>query len=292
MQSPSAQSVRPTSGLSDDERFRLLVDAITDYAIYMLDPKGHVVSWNAGAERFKGYTAAEIIGGHFSLFYTPEDVEAGVPARALKTSAETGKFEIEGWRVRKDGSRFWAHVVIDPIHDPEGELLGFAKITRDLSERKQAEQTLHLNQEELRLLVQSVTDYAIYMLDPEGHVVSWNAGAQRIKGYRPEEIIGRHFSDFYTAADRDAGEPQRALATALEQGRFEKEGERVRKDGSIFWASVVIDPIRTADGRVLGFAKITRDITERRLAERNLEQTREALFQSQKMEAIGQQIGR
>jgi len=254
MNSPSAKSVRPTSTLSDDERFRLLVNAVTDYAIYMLDPKGHVVSWNAGAERFKGYTAAEIIGSHFSVFYTPEDVEAGIPALALKTSAETGKFEAEGWRVRKDGTRFWAHVVLDPIRDHGGELLGFAKITRDLSERKHAEQTLHLNQEELRLLVQSVTDYAIYMLDPEGHVVSWNAGAQRIKGYRPEEIIGRHFSDFYTAADRDAGEPQRALATALAQGRFEKEGERVRKDGSIFWANVVIDPIRTADGRVLGFS--------------------------------------
>ena len=291
MQSTSAQSVRPTSGLSDDERFRLLVSAVTDYAIYMLDPKGHVVSWNAGAERFKGYTAAEIIGSHFSVFYTPDDVEAGIPTLALKTSAETGKFETEGWRVRKDGARFWAHVVIDPIRDPGGELLGFAKITRDLSERKQAEQTLHLNQEELRLLVQSVTDYAIYMLDPEGRVVSWNAGAQRIKGYRPEEIIGRHFSDFYTAADRDAGEPQRALATALEHGRFEKEGQRVRKDGSIFWANVVIDPIRTADARVLGFAKITRDITERRQNERNLAQAREALFQSQKMDAIGQLTG-
>ncbi len=280
-----------TYGLSDEDRFRLLVGAVTDYAIYMLDAAGHVVSWNAGAERFKGYTAPEIIGRHFSLFYTPDEVAAGVPARALATSAETGKFEVEGWRVRKDGTRFWAHVVIDPIRDSNGGLIGYAKITRDLSERKEAEQSLHHSQEELRLLVESVTDYAIYMLDPEGHVVSWNAGAQRIKGYRPEEIIGRHFSDFYIDEDREAGEPKRALATALEHGRYEKEGLRVRKDGTRFWANVVIDPIRTAEGHVLGFAKITRDITERREAEKKLEEAREALFQSQKMDAIGQLTG-
>ena len=209
MKSPPAQSVRPDAGLCGDERFRLLVDAVTDYAIYMLDVNGNVVSWNAGAERFKGYTASEIIGCHFSRFHTPEDLERGIPVLSLEISAEKGKFESEGWRIRKDGTRFWAHVIIDPIRDPAGELLGFAQITRDLSERKQAEQSLYLSQEELRLLVQSVTDYAIYMVDPEGRVASWNAGAQRIKGYAAEEIIGRHFSDFYTAADRDAGEPQR-----------------------------------------------------------------------------------
>ncbi len=291
MKSPSAQGAPPDAGLCGDERFRLLVDAVTDYAIYMLDVNGNVVSWNAGAERFKGYTASEIIGSHFSQFHTAEDLERGSPVLSLKISAEKGKFESEGWRVCKDGTRFWAHVIIDPIRDPSGELLGFAQITRDLSERKQAEQSLYLSQEELRLLVQSVTDYAIYMIDPEGHVASWNAGAERIKGYAAEEIIGRHFSDFYTAADRDAGEPQRALATALEQGRYEKEGQRVRKDGSIFWANVVIDPIRNTDGRVMGFAKITRDISERRQAEKNLEQAREALFQAQKMDAIGQLTG-
>ena len=280
-----------STALGGDERFRLLVDAVTDYAIYMLDPAGNIASWNAGAERFKGYPAQEVIGRHFSLFYTDEDRRRGLPATALETSVSTGKFEAEGWHVRKDGSRFWAHVVIDPIRDPSGELLGFAKITRDLTERKAAEQSLQHSEEELRLLVQSVIDYAIYRLDPTGRVASWNAGAQRIKGYLPDEIIGQHFSRFYTEEDRAAGEPARALATAEREGRFEKEGFRVRKDGTRFWAHVVIDPIRDADGRLRGFAKITRDITERRDAQQKLEKAREALFQSQKMDAIGKLTG-
>jgi PAS domain S-box-containing protein len=281
----------PLDDQSDDDRFRLLVDAVVDYAIYMLDPSGHVVSWNAGAQRFKGYSATEIIGQHFSRFYTPEDIDAGVPAFALRTAATLGKFETEGWRVRKDGTRFWAHVVIDPIKDSTGGLLGFAKVTRDLTERKLADQELQASQVEFRLLVQSVTDYAIYMLDPSGKVASWNAGAQRIKGYLPEEIIGNHFSRFYTDEDRRDGAPERALKTAEREGRFEKEGWRVRKDGSRFWANVVIDPIRGPDGSVRGFAKITRDITERRESQQKLDQAREALLQSQKMDAIGQLTG-
>ncbi len=285
------RSERPSPVFPDGERFRLLVDAVTDYAIYMLDPAGNVASWNTGAERLKGYTAPEIIGRHFSLFYTEEDRRRGLPATALETAASTGKFEAEGWRVRKDGSRFWAHVVIDPIRDVSGALIGFAKVTRDLSERKTAEQSLQHSQDELRLLVQSVIDYAIYRLDPAGNVASWNAGAQRIKGYLPGEIIGQHFSRFYTEEDRAAGEPARALATAAREGRYEKEALRVRKDGTRFWANVVIDPIHGPDGSLRGFAKITRDITERRDAQQTLEQAREALFQSQKMDAIGKLTG-
>jgi PAS domain S-box-containing protein len=281
----------PPPAANDSERFRLLVEAVVDYAIYMLDPHGHVVSWNAGAQRFKGYQAREILGRHFSLFYTEEDRRAGIPQRALDTAASSGKFEAEGWRVRKDGGRFWAHVVIDPIRGPDGGLLGFAKITRDLSERRAAAQSLADSQEEFRLLVQSVTDYAIFMLDLEGRVVSWNAGARRIKGYEPQEIIGQHFSRFYTEEDRLVGLPALALSTAAREGRFEKEGWRIRKDGTRFWANVVIDPIRGPDGHIRGFAKITRDVTERRKAQLKLEETREALFHSQKLEAIGKLTG-
>jgi PAS domain S-box-containing protein len=275
----------------DESAFRLLVEGVRDYAIYMLDPAGHVASWNSGAERFKGYTADEIIGSHFSRFYGEEDRASGLPARALDIALREGKFEAEGWRIRKDGSRFWAHVVIDPIHDASGVLRGFAKITRDLTERRATEEALRRSQEEFRLLVESVTDYGIYKLDPEGRVATWNAGARRIKGYEPEEILGRHFSAFYTEEDRAAGEPQRALDTAAREGRFEKEAWRVRKDGTRFWASIVIDPVRGADGSLQGFAKVTRDITERRDAQLELERAREALFQSQKMEAIGQLTG-
>nr|WP_064246770.1 PAS domain-containing sensor histidine kinase [Rhizobium leguminosarum]OAP95523.1 hybrid sensor histidine kinase/response regulator [Rhizobium leguminosarum] len=282
---------RHDTSLDEEGRFRLLVDAITDYAIYMLSPEGIVTSWNTGAQRFKGYKPSEILGEHFSRFYLDEDRAAGVPERALATAAADGRFEGEGWRRRKDGSRFWAHVVIDPIRRSSGELIGYAKITRDLTERRAAEKAIRQSEEQFRRLVQGVSDYAIYMLDPNGNVSSWNFGAERIKGYRPQEIIGRHFSTFYTPQDREAGLPETALGIARAEGRFEREGWRVRKDGTRFWASIVIDAIRDDEGDVLGFAKITRDITEKMETQRALEQAREELFQSQKMEAIGQLTG-
>jgi len=281
----------PLNLADDSSRYRLLLDAVTDYAIYMLGPDGHVTSWNTGARRFKGYEEAEILGYHFSRFYTEEDKAAGLPDRALAIAAREGRFENEGWRVRKDGTRFWCHVVIDPIYAPGGEVLGYAKVTRDLTERRLAEQELRRSEEQFRLLVQGVVDYAIYMLDPSGVITNWNAGAQRIKGYLPEEVIGRHFSMFYPGPEREREEPQRGLRTALSEGRFENQGLRVRKDGTMFWASVVIDPIRNEAGELIGFAKITRDITESREKELALEQAREALFQSQKMESLGQLTG-
>ncbi len=275
----------------EEMRFRLLIDAVVDYAIYMIDPDGIITSWNSGAKRFKGYEEAEILGEHFSRFYTADDRAAGLPQRALDTAIREGRFEGEGWRVRKDGTNFWSHVVIDPIIDPNGKLLGFAKITRDLTDRKMAEETLKRSEQQFRLLVQGVTDYAIYMLSPEGRVSNWNQGAQRIKGYLPEEIIGQHFSIFYTPEDRELGEPQRALEIATRDGRFENKSWRMRKDGTRFLAHVVVDAIRGDTGTLLGFAKITRDVTEAHLAQQALEKTREALFQAQKMQAIGQLSG-
>jgi PAS domain S-box-containing protein len=277
--------------LKDEDRYRLLVDSITDYAIYMLDENGYVTSWNPGARRFKGYESPEIIGQHFSRFYTDEDQKRGLPALALNAARENGRFEGEGWRVRKDGTRFWVNVVIDPIIDANGDLVGFAKVTRDLTERKSAEDTLRKSEEQFRLLIHSVTDYAIYMLSPEGIITNWNAGAERIKGYTPQEIIGQHFSKFYSPEDAAAGLPQMGLQTARQVGRFEKEGWRYRKDGSKFWASVVIDAIRAPTGELIGYAKITRDMTERKQAQEQLERAREAMAQSQKMDAIGQLTG-
>jgi PAS domain S-box-containing protein len=274
-----------------EARHQLLVDAVTDYAIYMLDPAGIVASWNSGAQRFKGYTAQEIIGRHFSTFYTIDDQEAGAPARALHTAETEGKFETEAWRVRKDGTQFFASVVIDAIRDPDGNLLGFAKITRDITERMDARQGLLDSERRFRILVQGVTDYAIYMLDPGGHVSNWNPGAERIKNYSAEEIVGQHFSRFYTPEDQATGLPAFALHTAATEGKFEAEGWRVRKDGTRFWASVVIDAIRDENGELLGFAKITRDRTEQRATQEQLELTQQALFQAQKMDAIGQLTG-
>lgn len=281
----------PERSLFESERaFRLLVEGVIDYAIYMLDPQGIVSSWNEGARRIKGYEATDILGQHFSVFYPPEDRALGLSQRALEMARRDGRFEAEGWRIRKDGSRFFASVVIDAIHE-EGTLVGFAKITRDITERMQARAALNESENHFRLLVGNVTDYALYMLDPEGRVTNWNLGGQRIKGYLPDEIIGQHFSRFYTAADREAGKPARALQTAREKGRYEEEGWRVRKDGTFFWASVIIDPVRNDAGELIGFAKITRDITERREAQLKLDRMQKQLAESQKMDALGQLTG-
>ncbi|MFC3078591.1 PAS domain S-box protein [Phenylobacterium terrae] len=277
--------------MESERRFRLLVEGVIDYAMYMLDPEGMITNWNRGAERIKGYLAGDVVGRHFSMFHTPEDRRAGLPARSLHTALKEGRFESEGWRLRKDGSRFWASVVIDAIYDEDGRHIGFAKITRDISERKAAQEALAESEQQFRLLVGGVVDYALYMLDPNGIVSNWNAGAEHIKGYTSDEIVGQHFSRFYTETDRAAGVPFRALSTAAETGRYESEGWRVRKDGTLFWASAVIDAIRDESGRLIGFAKITRDITEKRNAQLELRRAHDQLAQAQKMEALGQLTG-
>ena len=285
------KSSEPTRSVGDARRLQLLIDAVVDYAIYMIDLEGRVLSWNSGAVRLKGYSAGEIIGRNFSEFYADSDRAAGLPQKALATARETGRFHGEGWRIRKDGSRFWASVVIDAMRDEQGELIGFAKVTRDVTERQLAQQSLLESERRYRRLIEAVVDYAIFQLDPDGIVSTWNTGAQRIKGYSPEEIIGQHFSRFYTEQDRAAHVPTRALAQAAQEGRYEAEGWRLRKDGTRFWASVVIDRIVDDSGALVGFAKITRDITERQEAEAKLRETQEQLAASQKLEAIGQLSG-
>ncbi|ODA67186.1 Blue-light-activated protein [Methyloligella halotolerans] len=269
----------------------MLLDAVVDYAIYMLDTEGYISSWNAGAETIKGYPISEALGLHFSQFFTPEDQAAGKPLIGLGIAERTGRYEEEGWRVRKDGSRFWAFTVLDAIRDKEGNLLGFAKVTRDISERHAAEQALLDSEWRFRMLVDAVSDYAIFMLDTKGCITNWNKGAERIKGYKAHEVLGRHFSMFYTAEEQEADKPQKGLAMALSKGRYESEGIRVRKDGSTFWANVTIQPIRDEENRILGFAKVTRDISEQRKARQALEDAREELHQSQKMEALGHLTG-
>jgi PAS domain S-box-containing protein len=246
---------------------RLLVESVVDYAIFMLDTEGRVATWNLGAEKIKGYRADEIVGQHFSTFYPREDVDAGKPKRELEVASSEGRLEDEGWRVRKDGSRFWANVVITALRDETGNLRGFGKVTRDLTERRGVEEDLRRSEERFRLLVEHVADYAIYLLDPEGRITTWNLGAERMKGYQAAEILGANFALFFPKEDIDAGKPARELVAAREHGRFEDEGWRVRKDGSRFWANAVLTVLRDARGEVLGFAKITRDLTARRAAE-------------------------
>jgi PAS domain S-box-containing protein len=246
------------------DRFRLLVDAVQDYGIFMLDTSGNVASWNTGAQRIKQYQAEEIIGRNFSVFYPPEAIAAGWPAEELRRAEQDGRFEEEGWRIRKDGSRFWANVVITALRNPEGRLEGFGKVTRDLTERRAHEEALRESEQRFRLMIEGVRDYAIFMLSPDGVIESWNSGAQLIKGYSPAEVIGKHFSLFYRPEDLAAGKPEAELKLALAQGRAEEEGWRVRRDGSVFWANVAIAPVYDAGRELRGFVKVTRDMTERR----------------------------
>src|SRR6266446_677157 len=271
-----AEAATATPRESGDS-FRLLVEDVRDYAIFMLDGAGRVSTWNAGAQRIKGYRAEEIVGQHFSRFYPPEAVAAGRPARLLALAAREGRAEDEGWRIRKDGSRFWANVIITAMRDSDGAVIGFAKVTRDLTERKEVEDALRRSEQTFQLLTESVQDYAIFMLDTEGRVASWNASAERIKGYSAQEILGQHFSTFYPPEDVAQGKPGWELEIAEREGRHEDEGWRVRKDGTRFWANAVINAMRDAHGGLVGFAKVTRDLTQRRRVEQALAQSNQEL---------------
>ena len=253
-----------------EERFRLLVESVQDFAIFMLDPDGCVVTWNSGARRNFRYSAQEIVAQHFSQFYTEDEQKAGRPRWDLDCARVQGRIEDEGWRVRKGGARFWAFAVITAMRDVKGRLIGFAIVTRDLTERKEAEAKLRATEEQFRLLVDGVDEYAIYLLDCMGNVASWNVGAQRVKGYTASEIIGKNFACFYTAEDVAAGRPQRNLESARADGHVRDQGLRVRKDGSTFHAEVVLTALRDEGGNLRAFSKVARDVTdhiERRDAE-------------------------
>jgi len=256
--------VKTGSATIDPALFQLAIEQTKDYALFLLDATGHVISWNLGAQRIKGYAPEEIMGRHFSVFYTREALDRGWPGHELRVAGMEGRFEDEGWRIRKDGSRFWANVVITALRDEQGKLVGFSKITRDLTDRKLHEEALAQSEERFRLLVEGVLDYAIYMLDPDGIITSWNAGAQRIKGYTANEIVGKHFSRFFTREDLEGGKPWEELAIARQYGRSEIEGWRMKKNGDRFWARAVITALHDATGRLRGFAKVTQDLSQRR----------------------------
>jgi PAS domain S-box-containing protein len=250
-----------------EDAFAHLVNSVRDYAIFLLDRSGRVASWNPGAERIKGYTEAEVLGQHFSVFYPDEARQRRWPDQELKLAEEQGRFEDQGWRIAKGGRTFWADVVITALRDARGELRGFAKITRDLSERREREENLRRSEERFRLLVEGVKDYAIFLLDREGRVASWNAGAERMTGYSAREIIGRPLSAFYPKEAVEKKWPEQELAMAREHGRFQDEGLRVRKNGTTFWADVVVTPLYDPQGALIGYAKVTRDLTDRKRVE-------------------------
>jgi rsbT co-antagonist protein RsbR len=259
----------------DVSYYQQMIDSITDYEVIRLDENGVVCSWHPGAERLTGYAAQEIVGRPVSVFYLPEDIAAGQPEQELRTAAETGRCETEGWRVRKDGSQFWASVVVTPIRDRDGSLVGYVKIARDLTDRRE-QQLAALAVEQM---LDSITDYEVIRLDPQGYVRSWSPGARRLKGYTEEEVLGHHVSMFYTEEDVRSGLADRELAIAAREGRFEGEGWRVRKDGSRFWTTVMLSPIQDETGELIGFVKVARDLTERREQEQLVARQRDEILE-------------
>jgi len=274
-----------------EERFRLMVEGVKDYAIFLMDTQGYIMTWNEGAKRAKGYLPQEIIGKHFSTFYTAEDLETKKPERELEIAIETGKYEEEGWRVKKNGSVFWANIVITALFNEQNKLIGFSKVTRDLTERKEREDELKQSEERYRSLVEQVTDYGIFMLDEKGRIISWNEGAEKIKGYTYDEVYGKYFSIFYPEEDIINGKPGFELKKAIAEGKYEEEGWRIKKDGSRFWANVVITAVYNRNGALIGFAKVTRDLTERKEAERALRESYQRYRElSNKLTAINKEL--
>jgi PAS domain S-box-containing protein len=290
-----------TFKLSED-RFERLIAEVEDYAIILLDKTGTISSWNKGAERIKGYSAEEIIGKNFRVFYTHEDKEDGLPDRLLNTAIQEGRANHEGWRLRNDGKRFWGSVTLTALHDDHRTVTGILKVTRDLTERKKAEDRLSNYAELLRLrnedlkqseeryhkMVSEVNDYAIILLDKDGRILDWNKGAEKVKGYKAEEIIGKSFKLFYTAEDKAANIPDQMLQAAFDKGWVTHEGWRIRKDGTRFWAGITMTALRDDAQQIIGYSKVTKDLTERKIAEdklslytEELKQRNEALRQSE-----------
>jgi PAS domain S-box-containing protein len=259
-----------------EENYRLMVEGIKEYSIFMLDPEGNIMTWNDGGKHINGYNVNEIIGKHFSIFYTAKDLEDKKPENELRIAIATGKYEEEGWRVKKNGSVFWANIVLTTLYNEQNKLIGFCKVTRDLSDRKEREEELRQSEERYRLLVEQVTDYGIFMMDEKGRIISWNEGAKKIKGYTADEVIGRYFSIFYPEEEILNNKPAMELKVARSVGKYEEEGWRIKKDGSLFWANIVITAVYNKENTLIGFSKVTRDLTERKASERALRDSNES----------------
>jgi PAS domain S-box-containing protein len=274
MENPTRENDIPEIHPVPDDRFRLMVESIDDRAIILLDPSGIIQAWNVGARRIHQFAPKDVVGHHISILYTADAQAAGDPARELATATRDGAHELDCWRVREDGTVFDARVSLAVLRDSGGTNTGFCCITRDMTDSRRTEEQ---SEERLRMMVEGVQDYAIFMLDPDGFVRTWNSGAVRIKQYAAHEVVGKHFSIFYTPTEVEAGAPARELETAARLGKFEQEGWRVRKDGSVFWANVIVTALRDSSGALVGFSKVTRDLTERRNAEEAIQRS-EARF--------------
>ena len=254
-----------------EESFRLLVEGVRDYGIFMLDPSGRVVSWNAGAQLIKGYAAEEIIGHHFSQFYTQEDIDRGKPARELEIAAAQGKWEDEGWRVRKDGSRFWANVLITAIRDDHGELLGFSKVTRDFTDRKSAEEALRVSEGRFRALYEFSPD-AILVTGQDGEITEANSQVERFFGYSRAELLGKPVEILIPERFRKAHPGHRKEYSAHSRTRTMGAGLELygrRDDGSEFPIDIMLSTVGTGSGRMV--LSVIRDLSEKARAQQELE---------------------
>ena len=259
-----------------ESRYRLIVEGARDYAIITTDPDGRITSWSPGAEATFGWAAAEVVGRSFALLFVSEDRAAGEPERELAGAAEHGVASDVRWHEGKDGIRVFMDGTTRALRDERGLLSGFLKVGQDVTRRRAQDEALQASEARYRTLVENVCDYAIFLLDARGVVTEWTPGAERVKGYSSEEVLGRHFAMFFNAEDVAAGEPARELAEAAETGRAEREGWRVRKGGERFWVNEIATAVRDRGGRLAGFTNISRDLTERRQAEEAAELVRAA----------------
>jgi len=249
-----------------EARFRLMVSSVKDYAIFMLDPSGYVISWNEGAERIKGYKKEEIIGRHMSVFYTPEEIQRGEPEHNLEQARVKGRFEQEGWRLRKDGSIFWANVVFTAVHDPQGNILGYGKVTRDITERKKVTEQISY----MARLMEDTND-AIFSTDRSFVIRTWNKAAEILFGYAPEEAIGKSAGNLLrTQMDEEVIDA--IHREFIESGYWKGEAYYMNKNGSTLTVLLSASGVRNPEGDLEGFVMVCRDFTERKKLELQLHQ--------------------
>jgi PAS domain S-box-containing protein len=271
--------------VNGDTIYKRMIEEIQDYAIILMDERGIIVNWNKGAEKIKLYSEKEILGKHFSIFYLKEDLDNNLPQKLMEEAKTNGRAAQEGWRKRKDGTRFWGSITITAVHNDDNAVIGFCKVTRDLTDKKITEDHLRLSEERYHQMIAEVQDYAIILLDPEGIIKNWNVGAQRIKGYLADEVIGKKIDLFYTEEDRKNFLPDTLLKQARDTGKAVQEGWRVRKDGSKFWGTIVITALHNKAGDIIGFSKVTRDLTEQKITnDKILAYTEELELQNSELE--------
>jgi len=261
-----------------EKLYQKMVEEVSDYAILLLDTNGTILNWNPGVQNIKGYSESEIIGKNFRVFYTSDDRKNQLPEKLLDSALQNGRASQEGWRVKKDGSTFWGSIVITALHDNGRNVIGFSKVTRDLTERKKSEERmerytselqyqnelLRQSEERYHRMIAEVEDYAIILLDINGNILNWNKGAENIKGYKDTEILGKSFKQFYRLSDQQIQLPEQLLNEAVKNNKATHEGWRVRKDGTEFWGNIVITALHNEEGKITGFSKVTRDLTQKK----------------------------